>query len=470
MENSKLLQLFSAFDAPMLRGFRDFIASPYFNKDQELMNLYDYLKAQSAKAFPKEKIARRAVHAHLFPEKEYNEMQLNRLMSRFLQAAERFVSIWRFEQQGVLSECMALEYYVEAHLDKLYPFAYEKVKTKLSQQSLRNGTFYYQQFLLSDIAERHFSKQNLRRYDPHLQDASDHLDTWFLSQKLYYLCAMLDRQKILSTPYRQTFLEALKAHLAQHDYQNVPPVAAYSRLLMVLTEGDDGAHFQLLKALVHDSDQHFSKTEVKDLYYFAINFCINKFRQGGKEYAEDLVELYDRGLQKGLLLEDGLISPWTYKNMVKLGLGLRRFDWVERFITDYSFQLPADQREDAFHFNLADLFYHKKDYRSALSHLNQVEFTDIHYSLGAKTMLIKIYYETQETEAFLSLLSSFNIYLRRNKLVSREIKAAYLNFTSILQQISVAGKERQQAIAEKIKRAPQLTARTWLLEQLNVKV
>lgn len=468
MENSKLVQLISAFDPPMLRAFHEFVASPYFNKDQDLMRLCDYLKQQLTKGFPKGKTARQTVYASLYPEKSYDEMQLNRLMSRLLQLAERFVSIWRFEQRGILPDCMALEYYVEAHLDKLYAFAFEKVKGKLARQPLRNGAYYYQQFLLSDLAERHFSAQNLRRYDHHLQEASDHLDTWFLSQKLYYLCAMLDRQKILSTPYRQTFLEAMREHLQNHDYQTSPPVAVYGHLLNALSgTTDDSAHFQVLKALVYDSDQYFSKAEVKDLFYFAINFCINKFRQGGKEFAEDLVELYDRGLQKGVLLEDGLISPWTYKNMVKLGLGLRRFKWVERFITDYSFKLSGDQREDGFHFNLADLFYHKKDYRGALFHLNQVEFTDIHYSLGAKTMLIKIYYETLETEAFLSLLSSFNIYLRRNKLISKEIKLAYLNFTAILQQIYSASKERRKALAEKIKKAPQLTDRNWLLEQLN---
>ncbi len=467
MENSKLLQLMSTFDTPMWRALQEFIASPYFNKDQDLVRLCHYLKQQGAKAFPKGKTTRQAVFASVYPEKIYDEMQLNRLMSRLLQLTERFISIWRYEQRGVLPDCLALEYYVESHLDKLYPFAYERVKARLSDQPLRNSDFYYQQFLLSDIAERHFSAQNLRRYDHQLQEVSDNLDIWFIAQKLYYLCAMLDREKILATPYQQTFLEALHDHLEKYDYQHVPPVAIYTHLLMALSGKDDSAHFQSFKTLVYNSDQHFSKSEVKDLFYFAINFCINKFRQGGKEYAEDLMELYDRGLQKGVLLEDGLISPWTYKNMVKLGLGLRRFEWVERFITEYSFKLPADQREDAFHFNLADQFYHKKDYRSALSHLNQVEFTDIHYSLGAKTMLIKIYYETMETEAFLSLLSSFNIYLRRNKLISKETKSAYLNFTTILQQIHGAGKEKQKALAEKIKKAPQLTDRNWLLEQLS---
>lgn len=485
MENSKLLQLLRAFDPPMVRAFREFVVSPYFNKDQELVRLYDYLKPQLIKALPKTKTAhpeeraslavtpalskgRPAVYAGLYPGKPYDELQLNRLMSRLLQLAERFVSIWRYEQRGVLPDCVALEYYVESRLDKLYTFAYEKVKSKLTRQPLRNSAWYYQQFMLSDLAERHFSAQNLRRYDHHLQEASDDLDTWFLLQKLQYLCAMLDRQKILSTPYRQTFLEAIREHLAHHDYQTTPPVAVYCHLLNALSGTEDKAHFQALKALVYDSDQHFSKAEVKDLFYFAINFCINKLKHGAREFAEDLVELYDRGLQKGVLLEDGLISPWTYKNMVKLGLGLRRFEWAERFLSDYSIKLPADQREDAYHFNSADLFYHKKDYRGALFHLNQVEFTDIHYSLDAKTMLIKIYYETLETEAFLSLLSSFNIYLRRNKLISKEIKSAYLNFTAILQQIYSAGKERRKALVEKIKKAPQLTDRNWLLEQLSL--
>jgi hypothetical protein len=106
-----------------------------------------------------------------------------------------------------------------------------------------------------------------------------------------------------------------------------------------------------------------------------------------------------------VLLERGQISPWTFKNMVKLGLGLQQYDWVENFVRNYSEKLEANKRTDAYHFNLADLFYHRKNYDEALIHLNQVEFSDIHYQLGAKVMLLKIYFETDATEAFLSLVS-----------------------------------------------------------------
>ncbi len=55
MENSKFLQLLRAFDPPMVRAFHEFVVSPYFNKDQELVRLYDYLKPQLLKALPKAK-------------------------------------------------------------------------------------------------------------------------------------------------------------------------------------------------------------------------------------------------------------------------------------------------------------------------------------------------------------------------------------------------------------------------------
>ena len=69
------------------------------------------------------------------------------------------------------------------------------------------------------------------------------------------------------------------------------------------------------------------------------------------------MDLYIEGIKNNILLENGQISPWTYKNVVKLGLGLKRFEWVESFVREYSQYLSAREREDAYHFNLADLFF-----------------------------------------------------------------------------------------------------------------
>ncbi|MEM1119719.1 MAG: hypothetical protein AAGJ18_04685, partial [Bacteroidota bacterium] len=93
----------------------------------------------------------------------------------------------------------------------------------------------------------------------------------------------------------------------------------------------------------------------------------------------------------------------------------------------------------------------------------QVQYSDIFYNLGAKTMLIKIYVETDEKEALLSLIASFTIYLKRNKKIASNIKQTYLNFTSLIYKILKAKPYQLATIREEIRTIPLLTDRRWLL-------
>lgn len=467
MEKSKLIGLLRSFDSKELRAFGGFVASPYFNKNQELVRLYSLLKKTAPKGFPTKEIAKKRVYRALFPAATYEERLLNHLMSLLLKLGEQFIGLRQFEEAGIIPCHYILNACIDRHLEKQYSHLYKKAVAKLEHYEWKDESYFFQKFLLAEIAEKHFSSKNIRRYDKNIQEASDNFDIYFLSKKLKYLCAMLDRQKIIPVAYRSHMMEEVKRYLADGKFGHIPAVSIYLKLLLTLTEEKPEVHFTDFRGMLKTHATSFSSYEMKELYYFAINFCIHKIRNGEKQFTDDLMELYREGIDEGFLLEDGNISPWTYKNMVKLALGLKRFNWVEDFVTGYSSKLAESEREDAFHFNLADLYYHKKDYDKALYHLNQVEFSDIHYNLGAKAMLLKIYFENKETEAFLSLIPTFKIFLKRNELVSKNVKESYFNFITLLYQIFKYGRSRYPTLKEKIRDTHALNGRSWLLQQLE---
>jgi hypothetical protein len=467
MIKSKLVSLLRTFDTKELRAFKDFVASPYFNKQESLINFYQYLKKWASKGFPEERLERKAVFQALYPAQGYDDKAMNHLMSQLLKLAEQFIAYRKMEQNNIALNYYTLSSYVERKLDKPYNHILNRSRTKLEASSTRDDNFYLQQFLLSDLVEQHFSTKKIRQFDESLQEAADHLDVFYLVKKLKYLCAMLDRQKLLHVDYQLKLVEEIETALAQNDYSDIPSIAIYHQLFLTLTAEQSEVHFFQLKGLLEKYDQQFSAQEMQDLYYFSINYCIQKIRVGQKQFAKELMELYQTGIEKEFLLDKGKISPWTYKNMVKLGLGLNRYDWVESFVKDYSLHLPEDKRADAYHFNLADLHYHKKEYDLAMDHLNQVEFNDIHYNLAGKVMLLKIYFENAEEEAFTSLCSSFKIYLIRNKLIPKNVKTPYLNFLRILQEVYKYGSTRKDKIKKKIEQTAMLNDRSWLLQQLT---
>lgn len=467
MQNSKLILLLQTFDASELRAFKDFVESPYFNKNKELVRLNRHLKKLASRNFPEKKLTREAVFKAVYPGQAHDDKQLNYAASLLLKLAERFIALQRYERAGILPDYHLLSEYVQRGQDKNYNYIFQQASDRVEAIPHQDAEYYFQRHLLSEVADVHFSRQNIRRYDQNLQQATDFLDVFFLAKKLRYICNMLDQQKFISADYQLNMLNEIKSYLKKRDYNQVPAIHLYHLLLLALTESKPGSYFENYTQELRRSVSCFSPGEQRSLYHFAINFCIHQIRLGNKKYAQNLMDLYREGVDNQVLLENEQLSPWTFKNMVKLGLGLGRYTWVEDFVTHYSEKLEKSKRTDAYHFNLADLNYHRKNYDLALQHLNQVEFSDIHYHLGAKVMLLKIYYETKETEAFQSLLSTFKIFLHRNKNVPGEVKEPYLNFVNLLHELYKSGKEKHDVLRNKVQETMMLSDRSWLLQQLD---
>ena len=467
MKNSKLIKLIQTFSNKETKAFQYFIESPYFNKKKELILLFKYIKSTLNEEPVLEILDKKVVYAAITDEKAYNDKHLNHAMSQLFQLAEHFLSIQNFEKDGVMSDYYLLEAYVERKQGKSFSLAYNRANKKLKETPFRDEKFFFQTFLLADIADQQFQSTGLRKYDQNLEKASERLDRFFFSKKLKYLTAMISWEKIISRPFKKTLINEIKDIVTKYGYTASPQINIYYKLLLLLTEKESDKYFELLKIDLNLQMDYFPQKERKLFYYFMINYCIIQIREGKNEFANELLQIYTAGIKSGALFEEGQISPWTFKNMIRLGLGQKKYTWTQDFISTYSHKLPVDKQKDAYNFSMADMFYAQNKYDEALNYLNQVEFTDVHYSLDAKELLLKIYYTAEEREAFLSLIFSFKIYLKRNKLITKDVKMAYENFIRFIHQMHKYGASKKDIIQHKIKDTKSLVARGWLLDQVE---
>ncbi len=468
MQNTKLFALLHSFSTREWRKFSEFLHSPFFNKKEELTQFYDCLYQVCRQGpGPLMRLEKQSLHQLAFPDQQYDEKQFNHLSSQLSLLAEKFLGLMTYEQDGILKEYHQLQACVERSLSKNVNYLSQKVEKKLTSLPYQNADYYFQKYLYYQLRDQYFTQQKIRKFDQNLLQASQYFDCYFLSKKLSLLCATLERQRIFAqqeaVPLEKELLEIVKTG----QFMDQPPIALYGSILLMLKEEKKVQHYQNFRSLFKDYQSHFSPNEIQLFYQFAINYCSRKIRFGDKSYAKEMLALYQESLAGGYLLENDQISPWAYKNIVKLGLGLQRFNWVESFIREFTPKLPEDKKQDAFHFNLADLYYHRKAYNEALQQLNVLEFSDVHYKLDARIILLKIYYETQEYEALDSLISSFRIFLLRHKEITKAVKTPYLNFLSILNRMLTQGQTKAIAIESKIQQTNTLSSRSWLLAEVR---
>ena len=266
-----------------------------------------------------------------------------------------------------------------------------------------------------------------------------------------------------------------KYHLLQNEYS----VRLYYTIYLSLTQPENPAHYHDLKEMLAHELDCFPKMEATDLFSFANNYCIQKINSGNTYFQKELFDLYKRGLEAQLLFQNGVLSEWNYKNIATLGASLKEFLWTEDFLHAYKVYVPASKRENAFMYNLANLYYHKGLYDETLETLRTVQFTDIKYHLNTYFLVLRTHYAKQDTEALLSLVETFRIYVIRNQKMTTSEKRSYTNFLRFAKKLAmlkhqpvlgIKGKEAAlKSLALKIQDAEPIINKQWLLEECILK-
>lgn len=464
MTNSKLISLLKTFKKSEWRRFKEFLASPYFNKRSDLIYFFNYL-ANVYPSFSDKKLAKEVIFKKLYPNLSYDDKQMRYLMNYTLKAAEQFLGQQKLESLSLRNNYI-LEELVDRKLEKHAKGYFDKLEENQNLLQEKTINFYYSQYKLADTANKHFNNQKLRKDDKNLDLSSNNLDLFYLVNKFKYSCEMLSRQKVFSTNYDLFFTDHIFNFLKQSNYLEVPLIALYAQIYKMLLKNDTSEHFEKLKELIQLHNSVIPAIEKQHIYFYAINYCSQQMRNNIRRtyYANECLSLYLDGIEQEFLFINQFLSPWTFKNVIRLGLNLKKYDWTEQFIQNYYKKLAAEFQEDAMHYNLADLYYRKKNYTDAQRHLQLVEYTDVFYNLDAKEMLLKIYYENDEIESLFSLIASFSIYLRRNKKISNNIRDTYLNFAMLLHQIVRTTKAKIPLLVNKINQTKLVANRNWLLQ------
>jgi Skp family chaperone for outer membrane proteins len=463
MQKNKLIIALKKLKPEETAAFRDFVASPYYNKRVVLLDLLDHLLT-FAPAFSGEGIGKEQVFQAIFPDEPYNDKQLRYHLSWLNKLLEQF---WLVQRQAVQEEhnlVVLMETLSERGLEKHYRQQDRKLQQLLDCVEAPDASHFRHRQEWAETRERHFQRQRLRRFNEDLQDAADALDRYYFLEKMKYACAMLDRQAILQGAYNVNITPEWLEYIKGQDYFGLPLLKLYVDIFRALSDEGQEYHFDALLGELDTISKAVPTDRLREIYFMAINYCARKIRQGQERYVEEALSLYTKGIERRILMEQDNLSPWTFTNVVKLALRLKRYQWIEQFIAQKGKLLPEAFQENALHYNYAELYYYTKSYEKAQEHLMQVAYSDLNYYLGARTMLAKIYYEQDEEEALLSLIAAFTIFLKRNKQVSTAIKETFLNFCDLLYQLVRREGRKLEGLEKRIAGTELLTDRAWLLK------
>ncbi|MEM1000499.1 MAG: hypothetical protein AAGN35_25830 [Bacteroidota bacterium] len=462
MQHSKLLDLLRTFTRRDLRRFTAFIQSPYFNTDAEVVALFAHLRGLSPR-FPERKLQREVIWRAVYPDQPYDEKALAYHQSHLLQLGEQFLAFERVQSRPQELSLHALVAVEDRGLEKHANLARKRLHKQVDAYAFRTEEYYRMQYETTAVEIMDQSRRQVRTYDRFLQEHVRHLDHFYLAARLRLTCELVNRQNILAQQYAPGQVDALLDYLAAQGADQVPAVAVYHCVLLLLTSPEGDTYFLQLKGLLQAHVAVVPDPELAEIYSYVQNFCILRIRSGRLEYLTELFAVYQQSLAKGYFLENGVLSPWKYKNIASVALRVGEFAWVQNFIRDYKEALPTEFRETAYAYNQAFLCYQQGQLKQALRNLRDVEFNDVFYSLDTRKMMLMIYFEQGEEEPMLSLIAAFRTYLRRNKLISEKNRRAYWNFIDLVNAIHRA-EQTVEGLQIAIRSTQPLVEEQWLVQ------
>lgn len=138
MIKSSLLEILRTFSKQELIKFEDFIRSPYFNKNENVLKLFLVIK-KYAPAFNDPDLNKEIVWKSLFPGMKYNYGKMKNVIHDLNQLAEKFIRLEHAERNEIRKDYQLLEVLFERNILNLLKRKFSSFEKDYSEEKLRNS-------------------------------------------------------------------------------------------------------------------------------------------------------------------------------------------------------------------------------------------------------------------------------------------------------------------------------------------
>jgi hypothetical protein len=463
MQNTFAHELIQTFSKQELREARKWLASPYFNQREDLQQLFEVLAEEG------EVPGRVVAWKRLFPDKAYDDQQLRLLLSYLYRSLEQF--LWHRELEHYHphhTRHLLLTAFRRRGLERHFTKAYRKQAHALEQENMQHPEHHLAQYWLErELFQQQSQGERTREHN--LQVMEDTLTLAFLSMKLRQACWLLAHEAVYKASYTTALESAVLEAAAEDAYRDQPAIAVYLNCYRMLKHVDESHHFIAFRDWLFKMVAHFPEEELRDLFLLGINYCIRQINRKASAYLREALELYKKGLETSVLLDDGRLSPFTYNNVAGIALRLQELEWTEEFLHTYRPLLNEQQREAAFSLNAARLAFVKNDYSTAIGYLQRADYRDFINNMVAKTLLLKCYYELEELDLLDYHLKTMRSFLRRKRRMGYH-QQNYRNIVKLtfrLLKLTPGDKKAIELLRKDIQQTEPLTEGRWLMEKVE---
>lgn len=476
MESTKLYKTLAHFSVYEMNSLAKFVASPYFNQNQNVGHLFTLLQTHfKEKEDGDGQLNKQKLWNEIF-ETDYVDVKFRKLCSDLFHLVEDFIAQKNFESHPYNKPIHLLQALGKRKLGLFHSKALSNASRIGERQLERSSSYYLYNYeinknkygLTSEFEKK--SAKEATGLQTNLKDLLHNLDFFYITEKLRYYCTVLSWKKLKSFDEDLLLINEILESVEENNLTEIPSISVYYCIAKTMLDPEDDTYYYRLKKHIEEDIDLFPSNEIRDIYDSAVSYCISRYNAGNYAYTSEVLDIYKESLENASLFVRDQMTPTTFRNIVFFAGRAKEYEWGIHFINNYADLLEPKYRQNAINFSLARIHFYQKDYEKVVHFLNLVDYEDVWYNLNSKAILISAYYELGELNALESLLNSFKVYINRNKSIPSKRQDSYNNlirFTGQLIKLLPSEKGKIEKLKEKVLETKSVTSRPWLVQKID---
>jgi hypothetical protein len=475
MVKSILIELLKKFTPKEIREFGEFVRSPFFNKNEGDVKLFDYLRKQYPE-FKKECVEKSYVYARIFPNADYNDGFMRTLMFNLCSLAENYLSYQRFRDNFYVDKKYLLYELNERKLSRLFKKNLKSVLKKLEEEPLKDAEYYYNLYNIEYENLYFLGRTNLDKIEKIVKNSDvenmfNHLNYFYLIHSMNHYTYFLNIMELYRFSFKTDVFKDIMKALKADSMLDIPVLHLSYNLLMLFLDEENESFFFCTKELLDKHEEEFHRLLLNNAYMNLKNYCKRMILKGKNSFLKELFELYKIDISKKTYAMQTDMSFRYYTDVVETALKLKEYTWAKEFVKDYKSSLTPEAKENTYLYSLALIEFALKNFERSLELLAKVKYNDVYHKMKYRSLLLMIYYELDFSDLLLSHLDSFNHFLLNDTLISEERKIHYSNFIKYIRHLSgLRCKNINQdlhVLKQKVMEDPELYNKEWVIEKID---
>ncbi|MCB0727875.1 MAG: hypothetical protein KDD00_10450 [Ignavibacteriae bacterium] len=431
MQNSKLIQLLRSLKTSEFREFKEYLNSPVFNKNKNIIALFDAVKKYYP-AFDQKGMDNEKIFKKIFPGEKYDYFKLKNLTSDTFGLGKDFLSFIFYRDHSPLKDKYLLEQLRDRSLDSIFEQTHKAVTKKHVKSKVRDENFIQKSL---ELTEEMLFYKIPKDPDSRLGFFQNELDLYLqytLIRLLKYYNIMMHEKNQNNCEFKMGLYNEVMNYLRENPQDN-PTIKIYYNIVLLGEEKKD-KYFYELKKLKEKYINELNTEDTFTLFMHMANYCAYNFNVLEKpEFMREHFLLSKENFENGTMQLGKLLYP-DFLNHVKIAVRVDEFDWAERYISEHKDQL-TEEKENTLNFCYGYISYKKGDLDKALELFSKTNFPIFILKIQVKILLLKINYEKGFYEQVYAMIDSFRHYLSRENSLLEVSKESYYDFIKVLKEL-----------------------------------